>query len=56
MVTQNRFLAPNLIETTLRSCIIEMLSKIKLGGLGKILGIIGGLDCFGLVNFFAKSD
>jgi hypothetical protein len=56
VVAQNPFLAVNPIETALRSCIIEMLSKIKLGGLGKILGLMGRLDCFVLVKFFAKCD
>jgi hypothetical protein len=54
LLTQNRFLAPNLIKTTLRSSIIEMLSKTKLGGLVELLGIMGRLGCFGLNGFFCK--
>jgi hypothetical protein len=54
LLTQNRFLAPNLIKTTLRSSIIEMLSKTKLGGLVELLGIMGRLGCFGLIGFFCK--
>jgi len=56
VVAQNPFLAVNPIETTLRSCIIEMLSKTKLGGLGQILGAIGRLGRFGLVEFLVKKD
>ncbi len=48
VVTQNRFLAPNLIKNTLRFCIIEMLSKTKLGSLGGIFGVVGRLGLFRL--------
>jgi len=48
VITQNRFLAPNEIKSTRRLRIIEMLGKAKMGCLGGLIGILGGMGLFWL--------